>query len=301
MRHVWIAPARLPAEQLVRNSLQRRSLLLAMLSGLMPTRGAHAQAAEPLEIGVLPNISARVLLAQYQAMRVYLAREMKRPVQVSTAPNWSAFQQRTLGLEYDVVVTAANMARVAQMDRGFVPLLSYAPDIQAMLVCALQRPIRTVAELRGQTLTIANPQSLVAMRGMQWLHDNGLRRDKDFQIIITPTDDSVGSVVVRGDAMAAILSGGEYLAIPESIKSRLQVVSVFAEVPGFMVMASPLLPAADAQAIKQHLLQFATRSDEGRAFFDGSGFTAMREPLVAHMESMDPFLETTRRLLLPQK
>jgi phosphonate transport system substrate-binding protein len=60
----------------------------------------------------LPNISARVLLAQYQPMREYLARAMRRPVQVSTAPNWNAFHQRTLGLEYDVVVTAAHLAQL---------------------------------------------------------------------------------------------------------------------------------------------------------------------------------------------
>jgi len=278
-------------------NIARRSFCMTLLSACALPDSARSQAVAALEIGVLPNISARVLLAQYQPMREYLAREMKRPFQVSTAPNWHAFHQRTLALEYDLVVTAANLARLAQLDRGYAPLLSYAPAIKGMVVCASGRPIKTVAELRGQTLALSNPQSLVTLRGMQWLADNGLQRDKDFKTVNTPTDDSVGSVVVRGDAIAAMLSGGEYRAIPDAIKSQLQILTTFAEVAGFVVLASPLLSADEARSIKDHLLGFAGGSDEGKAFFASSGFTGMREPAAGLMESMDPYVEATRRVM----
>lgn len=269
---------------------------MAALSTLPGRVGAQPQGA-PLEVGVLPNISARVLLAQYQPMREYLSREMNRPVQVSTAPGWTAFHQRTLALEYDLVVTAANLARVAQLDRGFVPLLSHAPAIRGVVVFATGRPMRSIAELRGQALALSNPQSLIALRGMQWLAENGLQRDVHFRTVATPTDDSVGNVVLRGDAVAAILSAGEFRAIPESISSRLQVLTTFAEVPGFVVMASPRLPAAEARAIREHLLAFAAGSVEGKAFFAATGFTSLRELAPGLMESMDPFVEPTRRLM----
>lgn len=277
--------------------IRRRSVCLTMLSGCALPQTGWPQAVAPMEIGVLPNITARVLMAQYQPMREYLARATNRPVQVSTAPTWTAFHQRTLGLEYEVVVTAANLARVAQLDRGYVPLLSYAPNIKGMLVFASSRPIKSVAELSGRTLVLSNPQSLVTLRGMQWLAENGLQRDKDFKTLNTPTDDSVGNVVVRGDAIAAMLSGGEYRAIPDAIKSQLQVLATFAEVAGFVVLASPKLAAAEARAIKEHLIRFAADSDEGRAFFANSGFTGMREPAAGLMESMDPYVEATRRVL----
>lgn len=281
----------------MKNNSTRRSFCMTLLSACALPDSARSQPVAALEIGVLPNISARVLLAQYQPMREYLAREMKRPFQVSTAPNWHAFHQRTLALEYDLVVTAANLARLAQLDRGYAPLLSYAPAIKGMVVCASGRPIKTVAELRGQTLALSNPQSLVTLRGMQWLADNGLQRDKDFKTVNTPTDDSVGSVVVRGDAIAAMLSGGEYRAIPDAIKSQLQILTTFAEVAGFVVLASPRLSADESRSIKEHLLAFAGGSDEGKAFFASSGFTGMREPAAGLMESMDPYVEATRRVM----
>jgi phosphonate transport system substrate-binding protein len=275
----------------------RRSFLATMLAACVLPRPAASQALAPLEVGILPNITARKLLAQYQSMREYLARELHRPVQVSTAPSWSAFHQRTLALDYDVVVTAANLARVAQLDRGLVPLLSYAPDIKGMIAFDRSRPIKTIAELAGQTLVLSNPQSLVTLRGMKWLADNGLKRDSDFKTINTPTDDSVGSVVVRGDAIAAMLSGGEYRAIPDAIKAQLQILVTFAEVAGFVVLASPKLPSVEARAVKEHLLRFAASSDEGMTFFASTGFTSIREPVAGLMESMDPYVENTRQMM----
>jgi len=281
----------------MKNMIRRRSFCMTVLSGCAMPDLTWSQTGAALEIGVLPNISARVLLGQYLPMREYLSREMKRPVQISTAPSWTAFHQRTLALEYDVVVTAANLARVAQLDRGYVPLLSYAPAIKGMVVCASAKPMRTVAELRGQTLALSNPQSLVTLRGMQWLAEGGLQRDKDFKTLNTPTDDSVGSVVVRGDAIAAMLSGGEYRVIPDAVKAQLQVLTTFAEVAGFVVLANPRISAAEARAIKDHLHNFAAGSDEGKAFFASTGFTGMREPAAGMMESMDQYIESTRKVM----
>lgn len=275
----------------------RREACLAMLSGCATPFGAIAQTAAPLEIGLLPNLSARTLMAQYQPLREFLERETKRPVQLSTAPNWTRFHQRTLNLDYELVVTAANLARVAQLDRGYVPLLTYAPNIKGLVVFATARPVAGVADLRGQTLVLSNPQSLVTLRGMQWLAENGLQRDRDFRTIDTPTDDSVGSVVVRGDAVAAMLSGGEYRAIPDAVKARLQVLTSFAEVPGFVVLANPKLAASEVRGLKDQLLRFADDSAEGRAFFASSGFSGIRELPAGTMESMDPYVEATRRLL----
>ena len=278
---------------------QRRSVCLAMLAVCAVPSRLWAQPVRPLEIGVLPNVSARVLLAHYLPMREYLARVLQRPVQVSTALSWTAFHQRTLDLDYDLVVTAANLARLAQIDRGYRPLLSYAPNIKGMLVSASSRPVRGVADLIGQTLVLSNPQSLVTLRGMQWLAEHGLQRDRDFKTIDTPTEDSVGSVVARGDALAAMVSGGEYRAIPEAIRAQLQPVTTFTEVPGFVVMASPRLPPAQTRAIKEHLLNFANSSEEGKAFFAGTGFTGIRDAAAGLMESMDPYVEATRKGLLP--
>ena len=269
---------------------------LALLAACLPVAG-RARAAASLEIGILPNISARVLLAQYEPMRSFLASNLRSNIHISTAPSWHSFHARTLALEYDLVITASHLGRVAQLERGLLPLLVYEPAIKGMLISAVKRPLRSVAELKGQTLALSNPQSLVTLRGFQWLAGQGLARKRDFQTINTPTDDSVGNVVLHGDAIAAMLSGGEFRAIPAPLKQQLQVLTTFAEVPGFVVMASPRLPASQVQAVTDALLRFSAGTPEGRAFFAATGFSAIRTLPPGLMASLDPYVDATREIL----
>ena len=278
--------------------IDRRSLCLLAGATCIARRGhAESPPLPVLEMGLLPNVSARLLLARYQPLRDYLARVSNHRVQISAAPNWNVFHQRSLALVYDLVVTAPNLARLAQLDAGYTPVVSYAPPMKGLLVFASARPMQSLGQLRGQSLALSNPQSLVALRGMQWLAENGLQRDRDFKTVSTPADDSVGSVLIRGDAIAAMLSGGEYRVIPETMRSQLQVLLSFADVPGFVLMASPRLGAAQARSIQEHLLAFAAASDEGKAFFTSTGFTAMTEPAPGLMQSLHAYVAATRQLM----
>lgn len=274
----------------------RRLLCLATLAGMSAPRALLAQRVPALEIGVLPNISARALLGQYQPLRDFFDR-VQQPVQISTAPNWSSFHERTLALEYDLVVTGAHLARLAQLERGLVPLLSYSPNIRALIGVAKARPMKDIMDLRGQVLVLSNPQSLVSMRGLQWLADKGLQRDRDFRTINVPTDDSAGSLVVRGDAVAALLSGGEFRATPDAVKPQFEIMLTLAEVPSFVVLASPRLSAPVQQALKNQLLAFANGSAEGKAFFGNTGFSGIGEIPPGLMASIDPYVELTRKAL----
>lgn len=279
-------------------SIQRRGFSVAVLSSCFRPDAVMAQDQAPLEMGLLPNISARILLSHYQPLRGYLARVLQRPVHLSTATDWTAFHNRVAANEYDLVATAPHMARLAQLDHGWVPLLQMLPDIQAMLVFASARPMAAITELRGQTLVLSNPLSLVALRGLRWLADNGLQPAKDFTTIRVPTDDSVGSLLGRGDALAAVVSAGEFRAIPEGLRSQLRVLTVFAEVPGFMVVAGSRVEADQARLIKSRLLEFASqRSGEGAAFLAATGFSGMREIPAGVMASMDAYVNLTRDLL----
>jgi phosphonate transport system substrate-binding protein len=282
-------------------SMTRRRTLqwLAAVSGV--AGGAATAQERTLELGVLPNVSARLLLAQYQPMREFLARRLGCAVQVSTAPNWTSFFQRTAAHEYDLVVTAANMARVGELDSGLVPLMAYQPAIKGLIVMDKSRPLATISELRGKTLALSNPQSLVTLRGMQWLAEQGLKRDVDFRTASTPTDDSVGNLVVRGECFAAMLSGGEFRAVPEEVRNRLAVFVNFADVPGFVLAATPRLDAATVAQLRRALAEFAGGADEGRAFFAATGFSGMAPTSAASMDALDVFTADTRRLFAPAR
>lgn len=76
-------------------------------------------------------------------------------------------------------------------------------------------------------------------------------------------------------------------------------MSTFAEVTGFVLMASPRLPAARRQQVVDHLVRFAAGSDDGRQFFERTGFNAFQAVEPGVMDALQPYVEATRRVLAP--
>lgn len=277
----------------------RRALLLASVLLTAPLAQTYAQSAaqgaEPsLVIGVLPNVSARQLVTQYQPMREFFERQLGRSVDIVTAADFRAFNERTLRGDYQMVITAANLGRVAQLDAGWQPLAIYEPRIPALLVAAADNADSGTAQLRGKALAAANPQSLVALLGLQWLRSQGLQPGTDFRLVLTANDDSLGTVLRNGEAPLAIMSRGEFGAKPEALRKQLRIVTEIGRVPGFLVLANPKLPEAERQRLKATLLRFGP-SDEGRRFFSATGFEQIREVSESELKSLDAYVDATRR------
>jgi phosphonate transport system substrate-binding protein len=271
-----------------------RTLAATMAFGLVAPV-AQAQKVEPtFTIGVLPNISARLILASYQPMRDYFERELRRSVDIATAADFRQFTERTLRGDYQLIVTAPNLGRVVQLEASWDPLAMYEPRIPALLVALADNPDSSPVQLRGKALALANPQSLVALAGMQWLRGQGLQEGSDYRITLAANDDSLGAVLRSGEAPLAIMSGGEFRAKPESVRKLLRVVSEITQLPGFLVMANPRLPESEKQRLKALILTFP-QTEEGRRFFGLSGFSNIRPVLESELKGLDPYVEQTRK------
>ena len=255
---------------------------------------AHAQGTpETFTIGVLPNVSARVILANYAPMREYFERELKRKVEIATAADFRAFSAATLHGDYQLAVTAANVGRVNQLDGKWEPIAIYEPAIPGLLVAGAANTDNTVQQIKGKSLALANPQSLVALVGLKWLRDQGLQADRDFKITRAGNDDSLGTLIRSGEAPMAIMSMGEFRAISEETRKTLKIVTEFAKVPGFWLMANPKLSASERDRVKALLLQFP-KTEDGKKFFSMAGFAKIRDISAAEQRPLDDFVEPTR-------
>ena len=118
----------------------------------------------------------------------------------------------------------------------------------------------------------------------------------DFKTVVTPNDDSLGAVLLSGEAPLAVMSMGEFRARPEALRNTLRIVTEFAKVPGFLVMANPALPAAERQRLKALLLALG-QSEEGRRFQALAGVSQIREVTEAELKTLDNVTEATRKAL----
>ena len=253
--------------------------------------------SDVLVIGVLPNIAAATLTTQYQHLSRYLERSDGQKVRIVISTNFKEFFESTMKGDFDLAVTAPHFARVAQLDRAMVPLVSYQPRINALLVAPIDTKIVGSRDLRERAVAFANPQSLVAMYGQQWLSKQGMEPGTDYEVKAGRTDLGVGRMVLSGDAVAAILSNGEFRALPPEESARMKIVEVIARIPNFVVLAHPRVDRARMGQIKTQLKNFLADSEDGVPFAQATGFTAMTDVDEAQLRELDSFVDATRRLM----
>ena len=260
---------------------------------------AHAQTdAQGLVIGAVPNLSARVVIAQYQPVRDYLQRTLKQSVEIATSTDFPSFSRETLKGTYSMVFTPANLGRVAQVDGGWSVLACLEPGIPAVLVGMVDNPNSNPNQLSGKVLATSNPSSLVVQAGIKWLKERKLEVGRDYKLSTVPNDDSLFAVLRSGEAPFAMMSRGEFLAKPELMRQSTRIVSEMEIVSGFWILTNPKMPVAQRQRIRELLLAFPD-SEEGKVFFASPGRSSLRAITDAEMKELDVYLEATRKALAP--
>lgn len=268
--------------------LSGRGWLLACLLTLWPILGA-AQGT-PLIVGVLPTLSPRVLLNNYQPFRAYLEQTLKRPVEMVTATDFAAFHKGTMAGDYDIVVTAAHLGRLAQMEGGYLPLATYKAANRAMLMTSRAAPLKSIRDLRGHAVATLDRFALITGQALLWLETQGLRERIDFRLLETPSHNSAAYSVLSGESALAIISPAGWKQMPANIRDGLQVFAKLPAIPGLMWLANPRL-AREVARLKPALLAFSPDLPEGKQFFEVTGYQGMREMTPEEMKSLDPYTQ----------
>lgn len=255
---------------------------LALSSG-----GIAAQ--KPLVVGILPTLSPRVLISNYQPFRIYLEQRLKRPVEMVTAKNFTAFHQNTMAGNYDVVVTAAHLGRLAQVEGHFLPLATYQLHNRAILLTSKANPLKSVAQLKGGTVSTLDRSALIVSQTSLWLEEKHLHLGKDYQLLETSSHNSAAYSVLSGESTLAIVAPAGLKQMPPDIQEGLQVFATLPPIPGLMWLAHPRISAEAAQ-LKAVLLDFSPQLREGEQFFDKTGYQNMREITNEEMKSLDVHL-----------
>lgn len=270
------------------------ALCLLLSASLAPARAANGQ-EETLSFGVFPNLSARAIVALYQPLQAHLEKSLHLRVQTYSAPDFKSFVERTFRREYDVIVIAPHLARLAQTEAGFVPLFRYSQELHAMVVAAKSSDIRSVDDLRGKTIALPDRLAVMPVLGLRLLRNRGLT-DSDFRIYPAASHSNAVLSVQRGEAQAAIIGSAPFAQLPEDLRNGLRVVATSESIPNQFILANPNLSPARIEAIRKALLDFAATA-EGRQFFETNGFGGLKPASESDLKKMEPYARDAHNLL----
>lgn len=256
---------------------------------------AFAAPNTPIRVGVLPTLSAKVLLTSYQPLRVYLERELQRPVELYTAPDFKRFHRDTVQGDYDLLVTAPHLARLAQLEAGLLPVVTYLTVNRAILITSKNKPVKKINELRGQSLAIFDPLALVVMKAKEWLEDQGLKAGRDYRLVISPSQTSAAYSVQIGESLMGVIAPSGLQQMPPENREQIQIYAELPPVPTLIWLAHPRM-SDQADRIKEVLLRFA-ESSEGTQFYGSTAYKGMRPVTSEELRSLDRSAREAKRLI----
>jgi phosphonate transport system substrate-binding protein len=268
-----------------------RKFIAGLLLAALVTAASFARAAEaPLVLGVFPYISRVQLMAQHAPLRTLIEKTLHHPVDFVTAPDFDQFAQRTKEGDYDVVLTAPHLGRLAQVRDGYIPLVRTGHEVQAVFLARGDSSIRSVSDLKGKTIMIAQPVSIVYQLAAQYLRDHHLVPGKDVTIIPTRTHNNALYAPARGEADASATGVVLWQTAEPAIKAQLVEIGATRTVPGFIVLANHRMPPGDVKKLKTALLHYP-QTPEGKAYFDNNHFKGFTTIDPKDMKSMDPYID----------
>jgi phosphonate transport system substrate-binding protein len=269
-----------------------RPLLKVLVLAVGMLAGVRAWAVEPFLIGVAPHTSARVLIEQYQPLRLHLERALGQPVAIVTAPDFTEFARRALHGQYDLIITTGHQARQLQTDAGALPLLTYQATFAALAVVVAEGPVRTEKDLSGKAVLGLSPSSLVTLWGMQWLQDAGVEK---ISMRFISAADSLVQAILRGEAAAGFISQANYDNLSPDVARRLRILARSQPLAGRIYLLDQRHAARRAQ-IEDALWAFA-RTPAARAYFERTHLGGYRRLEEGELERMEPYAERVRQIL----
>jgi phosphonate transport system substrate-binding protein len=276
-----------------------RPIRPVLVTGLLLWAGLALAAPqpEPIEIGVLPTLSARTTITTYQPLRAYLEEQLKRPVVLVTAPDYRTFVERTQRGEYRYVVTAPHFARLAQTATGYQPLVRVKRELQALLVTDPTTGVTDVAGLRGKVVTTPDSLAVISMLGAELLGAHGLLPDRDVTLRAMPSFSSAVIAMRNGESAAAVTAATALNQMPADTRARLTTLATTKSIPHVMCLAGPKVPAAESAEVARLLLAFADSGAAGNDFFATTGFVAFTRTSEAELRSLDVYVAELKKRL----
>jgi len=254
--------------------------------------GPSAMASEktPLTLGVFPYVTPVQLAAFQTPLKDYLAENLKRPVTLVTAPDLNSFVDRTRDGQYDIILTAPHLGRLAEIRDGYKHVAQTSHTVQGIFLARKDSGIHKIEDLKGKTVMIAQKVSIVYQMAEHTLRTKGLVPGESVTIIETRTHNNAMHAPLRGEADASVAGKLLWYVLYDERKDQMRVIGTSAEAPGFLMMAHPRLATQDIEKIKKLLLDFHLKPGS-ETYFTTNGYEKFQAVDNRIMKELDPYTQ----------
>lgn len=259
----------------------RAIIRMALLLCLLPMQ---VHAAESLKFGLFPYVSPAKLVEHHGAFIRFLEKRTGQKLQLITSPDFKTFLKRTRDNEFDIILTAPHFGRLAERDNGYQRIAMTRHKVQGVYLVRPGSSIKSLSDLKGKTITIAAPTSIVYRLAKRQLEQQyGLIDGKNLHIVTTRTHNNAMYAVIKGESDAAVTGINLYLGLIKRQGPVVKKIGLTPKVPGFMLMARPGLDKALVAKFNQAAKDFS-ETPEGRKYIF-TGYTDINDKTMKELDA----------------
>jgi phosphonate transport system substrate-binding protein len=276
------------------NGIMKRVLwAIAALIFLFPPPLFATPTDETLTLGIFPYLSPNQMMEQLSPLRKRIEEALGKKVSMVSAPDFMSYVDRTTKGEYDLVLTAPHMGRLAQKRDGWQLVVQSGQKTATVILVRKDSGIQRLEELRGKKMAVGNWRSVTYLLAEEALTKKGLTLGKDVEVVETATFSNVVQSVFLGEADAGAtptLLWDKWVNVNEEQHNQLQeIFRAPPATPSFLVMASPKTDQATIRRLRESLLSFQD-TEEGKIFLQKSRFESFLPLDEATMKRIDPYV-----------
>ena len=268
--------------------------LVAALAAFAAALPAASAQGDELVFGVYPYLTPTQIVEQFTPLKEYIGKTLERPVAMVSAPDFTAFIERTRKGEYDVIFTAPHMGRLAEKRDGYRRVAQTGYQIVVAVLARRDGPIRSLDDLHARSIAIGSRNSMTYQVVAEALRRRGLGLGQDVRLVETASFSNVIQAVMRGEADTGGTGTLLWDVATDEQRDALRVVFESGAVPGFLVMAHPRLGEAGIRRLQQALPAFGSTS-AGVAYFRQTHQIDFRPLDDAAMKRIDPYVADLTR------
>lgn len=249
---------------------------------------AHAAGKNEISLGLFPYVSSTQLVQFHSPLKNYLSKVLGLEVNLVTAPDFMSFVERTRQGDYDIILTAPHLGRLAEKQYKYKRLAMTGHRVEGLFLVKKDSDINTLDDLKGKTVMVAQRISVIYQMVVQTLADKGLVDGKNISIIETKTHNNALYAPLRDEADASVTGVLLWHTLGEDYKDKLKVIAYTNSVPGFVVLSHPRISVVKQRKLKKALLDFG-KTSEGKFYFENTGLKEFLPISDKTMRELDPY------------
>ena len=248
------------------------------------------EATNNLQFGIFPYVSPVQMVEFHNPLRTRLQNALGTDVTLVSAPNFKEFVKRTREGQYDIVLTAPHLGRLAEVQSGYQRVAQTQHEVQGIYLVREDSSLKNLSDLEGKTITMVGRAAIITQMVEHQLRQLGLEDGKNVTFRITRTHNNAMYAPLRGESEASVTGILLFNKIGEKDRQKVRIIGKTPTAPGFMLMVNKRISAAQREKITEAALNFAA-TPEGKKYMAVTGLKRFDPVDNAQMEALDPYIQ----------